>query len=402
MADNTDNIAVIRKADSDLLSYFTNRFSECSDSIDASKTELFELNIRLDELSKTRSIYSLSASSSKDPFTPNPVASDADVKESQIDAEMKELIAKKKSVQAKIAEDEAYLRFLGKKLRILKSADISIKELSDEMTDKDERIRSLEREIALLRKNAGLAPGAGAVSAERLDELKKEAEESLSRVREEYISHNKSALLLIAFDQSYIGSTIDRKVNSDLAIIREKLETLRSYISKDPRKAKQSASSISKELEEISLEMEYLMSWMHYSRIDGKSSFTDVLNNYINSNLNRHPEVSIESDLSNFDTSRSVSYITAHTVLTLIDIFFDNIYKHSKGNRIIIRLSGDSRTISAYIKDNGIGISDSYMTENPWYSGLHKASEILFMIGGKLDIKGTRESGTTVRFSVPY
>ena len=53
------------------------------------------------------------------------------------------------------------------------------------------------------------------------------------------------------------------------------------------------------------------------------------------------------------------------------------------------------------LTDDGVGIKDTYMEDSPWYSSLHKAKEILYMLCGKLDISGDVMSGTTVKFSFP-
>lgn len=51
------------------------------------------------------------------------------------------------------------------------------------------------------------------------------------------------------------------------------------------------------------------------------------------------------------------------------------------------------------IDDNGVGIKENYLNESPWYSGIHKAQEILYLLGGKLDISEGEEAGTHVAFS---
>jgi two-component system sensor histidine kinase DegS len=41
------------------------------------------------------------------------------------------------------------------------------------------------------------------------------------------------------------------------------------------------------------------------------------------------------------------------------------------------------------------------MEKSPWYSSIHKANEIIYLLDGKLDIKGSHENGTLVTFSYP-
>ena len=47
------------------------------------------------------------------------------------------------------------------------------------------------------------------------------------------------------------------------------------------------------------------------------------------------------------------------------------------------------------------GIDDNYLDKSPWYSGLHKSDEIIFLLNGKLEIKGDVITGTKINFSFP-
>ena len=57
--------------------------------------------------------------------------------------------------------------------------------------------------------------------------------------------------------------------------------------------------------------------------------------------------------------------------------------------------------IECEINDNGIGINDNYLSTSPWYSSLHKAQEIIYLLGGTLNINGDITTGTSVRFEFP-
>ena len=48
------------------------------------------------------------------------------------------------------------------------------------------------------------------------------------------------------------------------------------------------------------------------------------------------------------------------------------------------------------IYDNGIGLKDNYMNNKEWYSGLNRAKELIFMIGGEMSIDGSK--GTKISF----
>ena len=87
--------------------------------------------------------------------------------------------------------------------------------------------------------------------------------------------------------------------------------------------------------------------------------------------------------------------------MRLIQIFFDNIALHANASNISCKASLTPNMVEVILTDDGIGIKDTYMTDSPWYSSLHRAKEILYMLCGKLDISGDTMSGTTVNFSFP-
>ena len=76
-----------------------------------------------------------------------------------------------------------------------------------------------------------------------------------------------------------------------------------------------------------------------------------------------------------------------------------NIAKNSDATQINIYIEIDKDNINATLKDNGNGISNDYLNKYPWYSSLHKAYEIIYLLNGKLDIHGEEKIGTTVTFS---
>ena len=67
---------------------------------------------------------------------------------------------------------------------------------------------------------------------------------------------------------------------------------------------------------------------------------------------------------------------------------------------IVMGRGGLLRPITSGVYEvNDVMIRD--LVNSPWYSSLHKAKEILYMLCGKLDISGDVMSGTTVKFSFP-
>ena len=79
----------------------------------------------------------------------------------------------------------------------------------------------------------------------------------------------------------------------------------------------------------------------------------------------------------------------------------DNIFKHANANQIDLDVCISSSNIDVCISDNGIGISSDYMSKSPWYSSIHKAKEIVYLLEGSIDISGDLIDGTKIKFNIP-
>ena len=397
------NIAILIKANSDILSFFTSRYRECVDSLEKNKTALFELNIKLEELNKTKNVYSLTTNSKKDLFTPMPKDKNEGEKESQIEAEIKRLLAMQRDLNTKVMEDSTTLKFYSRKIKLLKAAELSISEISDELEDTRNNLTDLEMETKEMReKLSGMKrESAPAVdNSEELSRQRKESEEKLESFRADLTEHGRNILMIDAFDKSYMSTMLDRKVSLKLKDTKTKLETARFLISSDPKRAKQTINEIITDIDNINDDISFLLKKILYN-IDTRKPLMDMLESFIEAKTNAHPECTIETDYSGLDSEKKTSYIAATSLLHLLDIAIENVYKHSGANRIIIKLSNRDNKMYAYIKDNGTGIKDDYMDKSPWYSSLHKAVETLYLLNGDMDISGNHENGTLVEFSFP-
>lgn len=394
------NISILTKTNSEMLTFFTNRHKECTDNLEHYKTSLFELNIKLDELNKTKSIYSLNTSSKRDLFTPMPKDKTESGKESKIDEEIVALLNEQRLLSAKISEETSNLKFISRKMKLLKAAELSIKDLSLELEDTKSDLTSLEKETQSLRSELASAKQKNSTSDTITSSESEDSSKKLSEMRDEITKHGKNILKIDAFDKSYMSSMLDRKVKTKLNQSKSKLETVKFLISSDPKRAKQTINELLQDMDGINDDITYLLSKVLYN-IDTKKPLLDMLEDFISAKKNAHSDCIIETDYKGLDTSSKTSYIAATSLIHLLDIFTENIFKHSHANRIIIKLSNDNNTLSAYIKDNGTGIPDDYMEKSPWYSSIHKANEIIYLLDGKLDIKGSHENGTLVTFSYP-
>lgn len=78
-----------------------------------------------------------------------------------------------------------------------------------------------------------------------------------------------------------------------------------------------------------------------------------------------------------------------------------NAFKHAKATKVAAMLTKDSDNIMLEVIDDGIGITDEELSK-PQSFGLMGMRERVFPWGGKVEITGSKNKGTTVKVSIPY
>ena len=127
----------------------------------------------------------------------------------------------------------------------------------------------------------------------------------------------------------------------------------------------------------------------------------EQLEAYLNEFKQKHTKIKITASVETPDPNISYHPVFNINFMRLIAIFFDNIALHANASNVSVQASLTPNMAEVILTDDGVGIKDTYMEDSPWYSSLHKAKEILYMLCGKLDISGDVMSGTTVKFSFP-
>ena len=80
---NKSDLEIISSANKEMLDYFNSLFLENLEEIQNIKTQSFEIDIKIDELEKTKDVYAFKSNSRKSVFTPN-VNDDSDHVRGQI------------------------------------------------------------------------------------------------------------------------------------------------------------------------------------------------------------------------------------------------------------------------------------------------------------------------------
>ena len=365
------HMETIASANKEMLDYFNKTFLSNLETIQDLKTQAFEIDIKIDELKKTRDLYAFKSTSRKSVFTPT-ISDDFDNERSKIiDAQVADLENAKEAVSSKILSLEASLTSLKKRLAVLNQAEESIKALSLEEQKREEEL------------------------------IEQEGFEFVEEPQEEDIgSHGYNILMQDAFDKALLSTLIDRNIKSGITSVNHKLEVLSYLLNTDISRAKLTVQEVQNNLENILISIDDIDNRLDYN-LESSKPIVAQIDDFIANQRDLHPEYVIESTIASTDDELNLHPVFSINLIKLLDIFFGNIYAHSNANKIEFRLTINPNIIETTIQDNGIGIRDNYLAQSPWYSGLHKSQEIIFLLGGKLDIKGDVINGTEIKFSFP-
>lgn len=124
-----DKLLSISESNEEMLTYFNKLYSEHEKQLKESKDRLFEINIKLDELTRTESIYSLNNDMRKNVFSPITIKTPENEREAEIQAEVKELSKQREEYEYTISEESIYLKGIDKRIQKLTKARYAIDEL---------------------------------------------------------------------------------------------------------------------------------------------------------------------------------------------------------------------------------------------------------------------------------
>ena len=353
-----------------MLDYFNDAFIDDLETIQDLKTQAFEIDIKLDELYKTKDIYALKSGSKKSVFSPIPMEAEESGKSKVIDDQINDLNDVKDLLNAKIINLESSLNILKKRLSILNEAQDAINSLN------------------LRYKESG-------------SELSDDDFEFVSDNKKENKSeHGYNILMLNAFDDTYISTIIERNIREGIESTNHKLEVLSYLLGTDISRAKLTLKDIqynSKKILDSVSDIEEKLS----TKFDSSKPLLGQLEEYIMSKREANPGFLIESNLEYTDYDITLHPVFSINLFRLLEIFFDNIFKHAEANKIEFDLSLSQNVIEVLIHDNGVGIDADYLTKSPWYSSLHKAHETIYLLDGDLNISKSDDKGTIVKFRFP-
>lgn len=367
------NIELIQSANKEMLDYFNKKFLSDLEDIQSLKTQSFEIDVKIEELEKTKEIYAFKTSSRKSVFSPVITDNTDDERNKIIENQIKDLRDVKSTLGVKIKSLETSLNHLKKRLTTLKEASTAIDAVMNDYNDEF------------------LAEGKDPLEGFEFIE-----EASSDNV----VSHGYNILMQEAFDDTYISTLLDKHVKDGLIGLNHKLDLLSYLLTTDTSRAKLTLSEVKQSSDAILKQVDDIYN-MLADNLDTSKPIWSLLDDFVMQIRDNHPECVINASVECTDYEVNLHPVFTINLIKLLSIFFDNIFKHSNANNIDFKISISKNVIDVLLVDNGVGIDPNYLSQSPWYSNLHKAHEVIYLLGGNLNISGDLLSGTKVRFNFP-
>lgn len=370
---NDDNLNSIQKTNEEMLDYFNSIRIAHLEMIQKLKTELFELNVKIEELEKTQKLYSFKSDNRRSLFSPIPPEESVSYEKGrQLLNQINDLKEVRGSLTNRIEGLEDQITSIQDKIDALHYANSCIMNLSQKNITEEEAIVEAPKEaISDTAENKPIAA-----------------------------SHGYKLLMLYANEKNILSSQLDTQVTQTLINNTHKLEVLNWLLNSDIERARITLQEL---LDASNHTISFLeaLSKQLYSDFNTAQPIWLTIDYLIDTYKKAHPDCLIDSNVDCTDTDVNIPPIIAISLSKALTEIFDNIFKHSNANKVLAKIIINSRMIDVYINDNGVGIPNDYLRQSKWSSGLHKLHELIYLLDGKLEIQGDLISGTNVRFSFP-
>lgn len=367
-------LSIIEEANSKTLDYFNKTYLSNLELVQKLKTELFELEVQIETLQKTRELYTYQGEDRRNVFSPL-----SDLRSASI------------SRGAQLADQ--------------------IQALEDAKESLDNRIRQLENDIIFYKEQVEMLSKASkcihTVLIGKKESQVTESDDTDTGIEfieqedtEDNSAHNYNMLRLEDYERYRCANSLNRNVKEELISNINKLEVLKWLLHSDVGRAMVTITELYNSSENILKSIDKVLFKLNYN-VDTKQPIWDQVDKLIDVYKRMHPECMIDYSCDCTEHELNIPPVITVRLIAILREIFNNIFKHSNANRVTAKIFISSRLIDVYVNDNGVGIPEDYLDRAAWHSGLHKLHETIYQLDGKVQIEGDIISGTNVRFSFP-
>lgn len=372
--EDNNPLNIIEEANSKTLDYFNKTYVENLELVQNLKTELFELEVQIDTLEKTRDLYTYDVDDRRNVFSPFTSNTDpSSTKGHQLALQIKDLEDAKERLIKRIETIEKDIEFYKEQVAMLSKAGKCIHtvligsnhEASDSPEASEELIEFIETEN-----------------------------------KDEKITHPYTMMMLEDYENHKLSTSLDQNVKQELISNLNKLDVLKWLLHSDIGRAQVTLNELHTSQQSILESIDDILCHLNYN-IDTKQPIWDQVNKLVDNYRQSHPECMIDSTCDCTEHDIELPSVITIRLIQMLQEVFDNIFKHSNANHITSKIFISSRLIDVYVNDNGVGIPEDYLDRASYSSGLHKLHETIYQLDGNIQIQGDLISGTNVRFSFP-
>ena len=374
MNEEKNPLSIIEEANTKTLEYFNKTYLNNLELVQKLKTELFELEIQIETLQKTRDLYTYQGEDRRNVFSPLSDVRDTSVSRGhQLAEQIKALEEAKDSLENRIKQLEDDITFYKAQVDMLSKASKCINTVL--IGTKESKNSSLDEQDT------------GIEFIEAVDST-------------DGSSHNYNMLRLEDYDRQRCASSLNRNVKEELISNLNKLDVLKWLLHSDIGRAMVTLTELHNSQENALQSLDKVIYRLNYN-VDTKQPIWDQVDKLVDAYKKAHPECMIDYSCDCTEHELNIPSVITIRLIAMLREVFNNIFKHSNANRVTAKIFISSRLIDVYVNDNGVGIPEDYLDRAAWHSGLHKLHETIYQLDGKLQIEGDLISGTNVRFSFP-
>ena len=375
-----------------------------------------ELAIQIDQLEKTKQLYSKESHHYRDVFSPLNL-SDNSMENEYIDKQIEQLNDEKEKTLVIREDATKLLREINKNIQML---EISMNELKvycfEKSRQQEEFFEAFEQDDFIFIEEEDQLPAVrvdtNAMIREKMNhkmlEKKEIVENSVDNTNKsensfdfsEIRAHNSNILMLWEYDKVRLQNYLSEELIQEMELCLQELDKIKWMMYSDMERAKITLDRVEKILKKWQSEFKN-----QSVQRQVQTDFSEPAKIYFERFLKQKQEIYTEWDfryeVNQKNFQQTIPPIIVLLLLRILDELFENVRKHSESDRIGIYLNFNEKEIALQMSDNGIGITEDYMEKSNWHSGLHFVEEWVYLLNGKIEITGDLTSGTIIDILIP-
>ncbi len=375
-----------------------------------------ELAIQIDQLEKTKQLYSKESHHYRDVFSPLNL-SDNSMENEYIDKQIEQLNDEKEKTLVIREDATKLLREINKNIQML---EISMNELKvycfEKSRQQEEFFEAFEQDDFIFIEEEDQLPAVrvdtNAMIREKMNhkmlEKKEIVENSVDNANKsensfdfsEIRAHNSNILMLWEYDKVRLQNYLSEELIQEMELCLQELDKIKWMMYSDMERAKITLDRVEKILKKWQSEFKN-----QSVQRQVQTDFSEPAKIYFERFLKQKQEIYTEWDfryeVNQKNFQQTIPPIIVLLLLRILDELFENVRKHSESDRIGIYLNFNEKEIALQMSDNGIGITEDYMEKSNWHSGLHFVEEWVYLLNGKIEITGDLTSGTIIDILIP-